>query len=215
MRPRELAGAENHAVEMYTVGRRKNRLLMTNAVIRSDMRRILRNALPIVICAHSFCTIASDGQSRVSHPIVVLEGINAIHGFGEHQADRMLVRLTDDGKVQWDKWVGNTWKRQISSVSVERMSEIRRSLDTVDQSQLRAKMGPYHRYVDTSVELHIRMATSRGELVFSVLNPWWNDIPSKPIPKDMKTVVCEISRLHAQVAKESVDHMCETINAPQ
>lgn len=180
---------------------------MTNASIR-----ILRCILPVLICVHSFCAVASDAQSRVSPPIVVLEAINTIHGIGGHNDVQMLVRLTDDGKVQWDKWVGRAWKRQTSSLSAERMSEIKRSLDAIDQGGLRANLGPYNVYTDTETELRIRMSTSRGELTLSVLNPWLSgeSVEGKPMPKNVKAIVCEISRLRARVAKEPIDRLCQT-----
>lgn len=178
---------------------------MTNAGIR-----ILGCVLLVAICVHSFCAVASDAQSRVSPPVVVLEAISTIHGIGGHNDVQMLVRLTDDGKVEWDKWVGKTLKRQSSSLTNERMSEVKRSLDAIDQSGLHPNMGPYYVYVDTETELRIRMATSRGELTFSVLNPWSEGLVNKPMPKNVKAVVCEISRLSARVAKEPIDHLCET-----
>ncbi len=131
----------------------------------------------------------------------------------------MLVRLTDDGKVRWDKRVGEKWEQQVTSLTARRMSEIKQSLDAIDQSGLRAKMGPYYRYVDTSAELRIRMTTSHGGLTFSVLNPWRGDLTSvliwRPIPKNVKIVVCEVSRLRAQVAREPVDPQCESSNMSQ
>ena len=186
---------------------------MTDASVRAEWRRIFWYALPIVICVHSFCAIASDAQSRVPRPIVVLEAIDTVRGIGGYKNDELLVRLTGDGKVQWDKWVGRAWKRQTSSLSAERMSETERSLDAIDHSGLRASMGPYYVYTDTETELRIRMATSRGELTFSVLNPWSGLSTRKPMPKNVKTIVCEISRLRAQVAKEPIDHhLCGTGN---
>jgi len=183
------------------------------------MRRILSNVLLVVISVHSSCTTASDTQSRVPAPIVVLEATETVHGIGGYQDGQMLVRLTNDGKVEWDKWVGKAWERQISSVTAERVSGIKRRLDAIDKSGVRAEMGPYYSYVDTSVELRIRITTSQGELSFSVMNPWSCDLPTclsrKPLPTDVKTVVCEISALQAQVADTSVDQMCKAENASQ
>jgi hypothetical protein len=56
--------------------------------------------------------MASGPQSQLSSPIVVLEATNTIHGIGGYQNQQMLVRLTNDGNVEWDKRVGNAWERQ-------------------------------------------------------------------------------------------------------
>ena len=161
------------------------------------------------MCINLFSTAANDARSPVSAPIVVLEATSMTRNQGA-EMQYLLVRLTDDGKVEWDKYLGNAWERQTSSVTAERVSEIQRRLESIDWSLLHDAMGPYHIYVDTSWELQIHVATKQGDVSFSVKNPWPPSvIPSrKPMPKDVKAVVCEISRLHAQVANTPVDEMC-------
>jgi hypothetical protein len=166
--------------------------------------------LSLLICIGSFSATASDAQSQISSPIVVLEATSTMHGIGGYQNQHMLVRLTNDGKVEWDKAVGNAWERQTSSVSAERVSEIQRTLASIEKSLIHGTMGPYNIYIDTSVELQIHMAARQGEVTFSVMNPWPpSEMPRKPMPKDVKTVVCEIDRLHAQVASVPINQMCK------
>jgi hypothetical protein len=104
----------------------------------------------------------------------VLEATSMTRGQTEMQY--LLVRLTNNGKVEWDKYARNAWERQTSSVSAERVSKIQRTLDSIDKSQLHGAMGPYHVYVDTSVELRIQMTVRQGEVTFSVTNPWSDQV---------------------------------------
>lgn len=182
------------------------------------MRPISRYGPPFLIGILLFCATPISPQSQVSSPTVVVEATNTIHGIGSYQNTWLLVRLTDDGKLEWDKRVGNAWESQAGSLTAERVAAIKRSLDAIDRNQMRDKMGPYHAYTDTSVELRVRLTTSQGVLAFTVMNPWSCEMPScltrKPLPKDVKTVVCEIEELRAQVASdEPVDSICKTAHA--
>lgn len=167
--------------------------------------------LLILVYVNSFCTTAGVAQSRVASPIIVLEVTTTNSGIGGYRDKHMLVRLTDDGKVEWDKPVGQqAWERQTSSVSAELVFDIERTLMAVDESLIRGKMGPYFVYVDTSVELQVQMTARQGEVTFLVMNPWSSRLVKKPMPKDVKTVVCEISMLEARVANTPIDRMCKS-----
>jgi hypothetical protein len=184
------------------------------------MRPISSYVSSLMIGTLLFCPTPINPQSQVSSPTVVLEATNTIHGIGGYQNTRLLVRLTDDGKLEWDKWVGNAWESQVGSLTTERVSAIKRSLDAIDGSRMHDKMGPYHIYTDTSVELRVRLTTSQGLLAFTVMNPWSCETRScltgKPLPKDVKTVVCGINRVRAQVVSdEPIDPMCKTAHGSQ
>jgi len=166
--------------------------------------------LSILVGINLISAAANNARWPVSAPIVVLEA----HSMTRNQGSEMqylLVRLTDDGKVEWDKYVGSAWKRQTSSVSAERVAKIQRTLDSIDKSRLHGAMGPYNVYEDTSVELRIQMAARQGEVTFSVTNPWSE--PGMPrrkrIPKEIRVVVCEVDGLWAPVEGVSVDPMCK------
>jgi hypothetical protein len=171
----------------------------------------LSYVLSILLCIGPFFPIASDVQSQPSFPIVVLEATSTVHGNNGYQNQLLLVRLTDDGKVEWDKPVGTTGsERQTGSVSAERVSEIRRTLDTIHEGSLHGRMGPYDTYEDWSIALQIHMTAKKGEITFSVINPWSpSEFRHKRMPKDVRVVVCEIDRLHAQVADVPVTEMCK------
>jgi hypothetical protein len=154
--------------------------------------------------------MAGEAESQMSPPIVVLEATDTIHANGPYQSQHMLVRLTSDGSVEWDKMVGNSWERQTRSVGAERVAEIRRTLDSINKSLVHGKMGPYHVYEDISNELQIHVVVGQEEVVFSVMNPWLPGRPArKPMPRDVKVVVCEIDSLHAEVANLPVNELCK------
>jgi hypothetical protein len=173
-----------------------------------------RLILSILISITLFSAAANSVRLPISTPIVVLEASNITRSQGEEMR-YLLVRLTDDGKVEWDKYVGNAWQRQTSSVSAERVSKIERTLDSIDKSQLHGAMGPYYVYEDTPVELRIQLAARLGEVTFSVTNPWSEaGTRRKRMPKEVRVVVCEVDGLYAQVASVSVDPMCKAITSP-
>jgi hypothetical protein len=171
--------------------------------------------LTILMCVNSFSATANNARRPVSPPIVVLEATGIARNQGS-ETKFLLVQLTDDGTVEWDKYVGNAWKRQTSSVSAERVSKIQRTLDSIDKNRLHGAMGPYYLYVDTSLELRIQMAAKQGEFTFSVTNPWPEPgLPSlKRMPKEVSLVVCEVEGLYAQVTGGPVDPMCNANSSP-
>jgi len=176
------------------------------------MPPFLSRVLSFLMCISLFSAMASDVQSQASSSTVVLEATSTMHGVGGYQHEELLVRLTDDGKVEWDKEVGNEWERQTSTVSAEVVSEIQRTLNTVDEDPFRGKMGPYYVYIDTSVELQVRMTAKSGQVTFLLINPWSVGIVRRTMPKDVKTVVCEIDTLNARVSNNPVHQMCKASN---
>lgn len=91
-----------------------------------------RFILLTLMAIHLFSAKADNAQSQVSAPIVVLEATGITRGpAGEMQY--LVVRLTDDGKVKWDKYIADAWERQTSSVTAERVSAIQQTLDSIDR----------------------------------------------------------------------------------
>ena len=176
----------------------------------------LSYVLSILLCINPFLAMASDVQAQASSPIVVIEATSTVHANNAYRDQLLLVRLTDDGKVEWDKLVvPRGSERQTGSVSAERVSEIKRRLYAIHGSSLHGSMGPYGIYEDWSVELQIKMTTKKGEATFSVINPWASSGGSrrhKRLPRDVRVVVCEIDRLHAQVADVPVTEVCKPMN---
>jgi hypothetical protein len=162
-----------------------------------------------------FSAAVNNARWSVSPPLVVLEATSITRNQGS-EIQFLLVRLTDDGTVEWDKYVGSAWERQTSSVNAETVSKIQRTLDSIDTRLLHGVMGPYHVYEDTSEELRIQMTTRQGESAFSVTNPWSERGTRRPkrMPKEVRLVVCEVDGLYAQVTGGPVDPMCNADRSP-
>jgi hypothetical protein len=180
------------------------------------MSRNLTYVFSILIWINAACNTAGGSpQSGASTPAVVLEATGTRHGIGGYENKLLEVRLTDDGKVEWDEPVGHhVSERKTSFVSAEVVSNIERTLEAVDRSLFHGKMGPYYLYTDTSYELQVRVAARPGDLTFLVINPWPSVFFRKPMPPDVKIVVCEINKLRAQVTNTEVDQMCKVTNTP-
>jgi hypothetical protein len=133
------------------------------------------------------------------------------------EAERLLVRLTEDGKVEWDEWkVFPASERHTGSVSANVVSDVQHALNAVDQSLFRSQLGPYYGYIDTSDELQVRMKTKRGPVEFRLINPWSKErMPQKPMPTDVRIVFCEIDTLYAKNANHPVDVACKTNDSPR
>jgi hypothetical protein len=127
------------------------------------------------------------------------------------EAERLLVRLTEDGKIEWDEWkVFPGSERHTGSVSANVVSEVQHALNTIDQSLFRSQLGPYYGYIDTADELQVRMKTKTGPVEFRLINPWSSGRPQKPMPTDVRIVFCEIDTLYAKNANHPVDEACKT-----
>jgi hypothetical protein len=168
---------------------------------------------------------SADAQTNSSQQILVLESTNTIFYGDGHKDVQLLVRLTQNGKVQWEepvwqKQLGLSYKRRVASISPEQVGAIKERLDRIGRNSFHTKIGPYNTYTDTSVELRLRVHTSAGSLAFTVINPWPRDPPyssskTKPLPTDVRAVICEASRLRAQLAGEPVPPMCESQKSSQ
>src|ERR1700722_20021937 len=120
--------------------------------------------------ALSFCANIA-AQTNNSDAALLLESTNNTYGIGGKDT-HLLVRLKQDGTVEWDESVrqkarGGAYKRKISSISAEQVTSIGNRLAVLNKDSFRAKMGPYNSYTDTSVELQMRMLTSKGSVAFS------------------------------------------------
>jgi hypothetical protein len=174
------------------------------------MSRILYYVQSNLIWIGAVCAMASCARPKTTPPAAVLEATSTHHGMGQEEK-LLIVRLTEDGKIEWDEWKApRVLERQTGSVSANVVSEIQHALNTVDQSLFRSKMGPYYVYVDTSDELQVRMKTKTGPVEFLLINPWSSGWPREPMPKDVKIVFCEIDALYAQNAHFAGDQGCKT-----
>jgi hypothetical protein len=166
-------------------------------------------ALLFLIFIVSSCADTVGAQSQSTSPAVILEAISTFNGLGADQDKHLLLRLRADGRLDWDKVAGYVWERQTSFVNERVVSDVERALDTVRLGSVRGAMGPYFIYEDSSVEIQVQMTARKREITFLAINPWWDVRARKHMPKDLKTVICEINSLRALVASDSVDQLCK------
>jgi hypothetical protein len=188
------------------------------ANVRSALRhRFFMSA--IQLCVLLKPPVNAVAQTNGSNSVLILESTNNIYGMGGKDS-QLLVRLKQDGTVEWDepvlqKPLGREYKLRVASIPREQVTSISKRIAALNKVSFPAKMGPYRSYTDTSVELQVRILTSSGSVAFSVLNPWLCTLPScsmgksKPIPEDVKVVICEVSKLRAQLAGEPTDPICK------
>jgi hypothetical protein len=147
---------------------------------------------------------------RANIPQVVLQATNVIYyAAGSADEEQLLVGLTSDGKVQWETDAGYLkYERETTAITPDQVASVQYALDATDKGGLRDEMGPYNNYVDTWVELRVRIESPNGERQFSLINPWPGVRLIKPLPKEIKSIICEASKLRAKVAKETLENMC-------
>jgi hypothetical protein len=151
----------------------------------------------------------SRAQASVPIPSLVLEATKVIHSNGSSY-EELLVRLMNDGKVEWDARIGDQKDvRESTTITSEQLKSIQQVLDATDKRVLHEKMGPYYGNTDIWSELQLRIGSPNGEFQFSVINPW-GERKIKPLPKEVKSIVCEASTLRSKIAKEPLDKMCES-----
>lgn len=157
--------------------------------------------------------IRSSAWSQAPTSRLLVEAINVIHGVGGTN-EQILGRLTENGKLAWENQELTAKDVRVVTLSEEQLASVKRHIDGIDWSKVSEKMGPYNTYTDSSVELRFRVAAPGGERRFSIINPWPCDLPScslgpkKPLPAEVKEIVCEIDRLHAQATNSKPDGMC-------
>ena len=147
-------------------------------------------------------------QAQTSNS-VILEASSTMHGMGGYKEKHLVVRLGNDGKVEWQapRW-GKPNELHSNTIAADRVLAIMERLGQVDPEMIQSKMGPFEIYTDTSIDLPITVKTPKWGRQFLVINPWPGKMTRKPLPKDLKIVICAISQLRAQMAGEPASTMC-------
>lgn len=172
-------------------------------------------AVALLILVGSSHSVTRRGAAS---PTVLLEATSTIRSLGSAY-EHLLLRLMDDGKVEYDDWAENPPKRRTTSISLRRLSEIERALDAVDANAIHGELGPYHVYEDSSVQLRIRIVSKQKTIAFSVENPWGSAHSRcsgcKEMPKSVRSAVCLIDSLRSEVSGTPVDEPCKARAAPR
>jgi hypothetical protein len=148
----------------------------------------------------------------VAAPVVLLEATNWQWGIGGYRDKPLIVRLTTDGRIEWDAWTApGVLKRHAGSVAPSVIAEVQALIDNLDRTKLREKMGPYFMNIDTGEDLHIRARAKAGRLRFTLANPWYTPMPRKQMPSDIRALFCQIDDLYSQNIKRDRDPACANV----
>jgi hypothetical protein len=171
----------------------------------------------MLLCSLACLVGRGNSRPRTKSPDLVIEARIVTRGIGGIQTNILLVRLTNDGNAEWEEYVGmNKIRRNSSTIPPEEVTAIQQRLGAIDKSVIKPELGPYGTYVDTVTELSVGIHSDSGVLKFTIYNPWPNDsFHSQSMPKDVKSIICEIWTLHATLAKLPVDSMCDSSHNPK
>jgi hypothetical protein len=191
----------------------------TRTRCRATVAGILAAAVIFLVVITSVnCAREVSSPANLPNPTIIIEAILTRYGIGGYRDSMLLARLRDDGKVEWDRYSatsgGHEYLLEASKLHPARVASIKRELGVTDLRDIQTKMGPYTRFIDTSYEISVRMAITPTEpLVFSVVNPWCNKsitcLQSKPLPRNVQSILCQVEVLRAEVAHEPIEDFCE------
>jgi hypothetical protein len=180
----------------------------------------LRPALALIALAFYGCGAGHNySAAKPAQPPIILQAREVIHGIGGIQSDGLMIKLTNDGKAEWEKYIGrgrNKKQTRTGTISADEVGAIKQRLDVLDKSVLKPQMGPYAASVDTWNEVSVQLV-SEGKIVnVSISNPWAADSPFQrkdgPMPKEVRAIICEIDKLRVELAFEQPRIVC---NSPQ
>lgn len=122
---------------------------------------------------------------------------------------RLWLRLTADGIAEWEERVeGKPNELRSKQLDHERFGQFEKLLASTDWSKIHGAMGAYYTYKDSGFEYRGFAFMTGRENRFSIGNVWPPGIREKPVPNEVKTFVCAIEDLRAQVAGGAVPKGC-------
>jgi hypothetical protein len=161
-------------------------------------------------------SLSGCAQKQTLPSAVVIEATSTQRAIKNYVDRRLWVRLRKDGTLEWEESAqGKQNELHSTRISPSQLATVEQDIRSIDWSKVQGRMGPYNAYIDTSYELQIRVATSGVEREFALLNPW-PGIVEKPLPADLKELLCELDVLHARASGEGIHQICAgTSNAAE
>jgi hypothetical protein len=176
--------------------------------------------LVMLLCALACLSGCGNSAVDTKAPDVVLEATSVVHGISSYTV--LFIRLTSDGRVEWDESLSfNDKQRNSAMISPEELSSIQHRLNAIDKSGIQPQMGPFAGYTDVVIDLNVVLTATNGPVRFTVTNPWTGDLRPfrddriKPMPTEVKSIACEIWNLHAQFVKMQAEPMCKSPQDPK
>jgi hypothetical protein len=140
-----------------------------------------------------------------------------IHENIDTTASELFVRVWSDKKVQYQKFDGDS-TLVTSTISDDQLSSLQRRLDVIDTSKIKEHTKPYHTYEHSSQEWQIGIYSRGSGFNFTVINPWPEAVPGpklrqgKRLPKEVKAIICECSKIRALVSGEPANPSCDSVH---
>ena len=140
-------------------------------------------------------------------PIVtVVDVMSGIGGVEKH----LWLQVEKDGTLEWeDREQSGRNMPHSSKVPASQFAHLQEVLASTDWKEFRRRMGPYNVYKDTGVDLQFVISTRNGERRFSVGNPWPGS-QIKPLPLQLKRVICVLESIRLQAEGKSQNNWCAT-----
>jgi len=161
--------------------------------------------LPIVLLvAHSWL---AHSQQQISQSSLFVEATNVMKGIGGNANRQLWVRLTQDGRLEWEE-PGRGRPTHSSQLTPGQLQSLNELLKSIDWSRIHGEMGPYNVYIDSSVEVQIRIRENGIETSFLLSESLAARHQEEVSPGNLKNLLCELDRLHSLAAGGSVDRMC-------
>jgi hypothetical protein len=175
-------------------------------------------ALALIALAFGGCGAGHNySAAKPSSPTIILEAREVIHGIGGIQSDGLMIKLTNDGKAEWEEYVGrgrNKKQMKTGTISADEVAAIKQHLDGLDKSVLKPQMGPYATYIDTWNEVSVQLLSEEKTVRLSISNPWAADSAAqrkdRPMPKEVRTIICEIDKLRVELTLEPARIACNS-----
>lgn len=148
-------------------------------------------------------TVSVCAQRPAIKENLLIEAFQISRPSGPYSPQRLWIRLRNSGQMEWEEPVwGRANELHSFQLPQARVAAIAKDLNATDWSKFNGKMGPYNVYVDTSVEISIRLVSASGEHEFTVVNPWPGFRP-KPLPDAVKRTLCQLQIVRAQASGEN------------
>jgi hypothetical protein len=170
----------------------------------------------------AFCSAgANQGQvqSHSSAPVIVLQSMIITHEIIDTTRSELFVRVWSDKRIQYQKFDGDS-TLVTAIISDDQLLSLQQRLNAIDTTKIKERTKPYHTYEHYSAEWRIQIQSRGSGFNFTVINPWPEGVPGpklrwgKHLPKEVRAIICECSRLRSQVSHEPMDPFCDSAHAP-
>jgi hypothetical protein len=180
----------------------------------------MRNRIILFACATLLLALcyagANQGQNQPPSeaPRIILQSVIITHEIIDTTRTELFVEVWSDKRVQYQKFDGGS-TLITAIISDDQLSSLQQRLDAIDARKIKDHTKPYNTHEHYSDEWHIGFYSRGTESGFTAINPWPEGVPGpglrqgKHLPKEVKAIICECSKLRALVSHEPVNPFCD------